>query len=68
MDAPHICGLSRRTGEPSGFHDAALDQSLARLKELEAELDELIMRIRWQMYLGYDKTCVEFLEKLDIRH
>jgi hypothetical protein len=68
MDPPHVGGLSKRTEEPSGFHDAGLDQTLARLKELEAELAELIMRIRWQMYLGYDKTCVEFLEKLDIRH
>ena len=50
------------------FKHVQAKETLARLKELEAEVSELVTRLRWQMYLGYDQASVEFLKKLDLRH
>ena len=67
MDAPHNSDLCKLI-EETAFPDLKLGQTLARLEELEADLAELIVRVRWQMFLGCDETSVEFLEKLDTRH
>jgi len=50
------------------FQHVQIKETLARLKKLEAELSELAIRMRWQAYLGYDQTSVEFLNRLDLRH
>lgn len=44
-----------------------IDEALIQLKELEIEVRELIARIRWQRYLGYDATSIEFVKNLALR-
>ncbi len=67
MNSPHESELPGRMNA-ARFQRVQAQETLARLKELEAELGELVTRLRWQMYLGYDQASVEFLKKLDLRH
>ena len=67
MDAARESALRKRM-DAARLQHGQVKKTLAQLEELEADLGELITRLRWQMYLGYDKTSVEFLKKLDLRH
>lgn len=43
-----------------------VEETLKRLHKLEAEVAELIARIKWNRYLGYDKRGIEFVKHLQL--
>ena len=67
MDARHKRSRTQSIRD-ARYHRGRAEETIARLKELEAEMSELVARIRWQMFLGYDQASVEFVRKLDVHH
>jgi hypothetical protein len=63
MDVANDRRFSELVSE-SRVQQKRIDATLIQLRALEQEVKELIAQIKWQRYLGYDPTSVEFVRNL----
>jgi len=57
-----------RSAEDLRLNQVTVEETIEKLGRLETELEELIERMRWYLYLGHDKNTTEFINKLDLHH